>query len=351
MKYLLLPLSWLYALVIEARNKTFDWGIVRSESVDVPVISVGNITTGGTGKTPLVEYIVKHFQNKGKNVAVIARGYKRSSRGVVIVSDGSRVLVDANTGGDEPVQIAHKFPKAVVVVGERRVEAARVTIDRFAPDLIILDDGFQHRHLRRDLNIVVMSASKDIVGESLLPSGSKREGLKALRRADVVALSRADSSTSAGEWSNKLHPWFRGPIVMFQYVTETFCRPIHQLPVSASAIAMKPVLAFSGIGDHKGFVRSLESSGFNVRDDIRFPDHHSYTFDDMKRITSNMKVAKAEICVTTEKDSMRLLANDEIREKVLNALPVYYPRLTVEIFHNADVLNTMLDRVLEGKAS
>ncbi|MBM2840054.1 MAG: tetraacyldisaccharide 4'-kinase, partial [Bacteroidetes bacterium] len=200
MKYLLIPFSWLYGFIIYCRNKAFDWKLLDSVEVGVPVISVGNLTMGGTGKTPLVEYIVKLCLAKGRKVAVVSRGYKRESGGVVVVSDGKSLLANAAQAGDEPVQIAKKFPGAIVIVGERRVDAARMAIDEFGVNAIVLDDGFQHRFLRRDLDILVLDARKDLSRIPMIPAGERREPLASIKRANVVAFSRTDAATAGNSW-------------------------------------------------------------------------------------------------------------------------------------------------------
>jgi len=203
MRFVLLPLSWLYGLVVRLRNRLFDSRVLKSAAADVPVISVGNLTAGGTGKTPLVEYIAGHFLTQGRKVGIVSRGYGRASRGVVVVSDGSSLRADARAGGDEPVQMARKYPAAAVVVGEKRVEAARCAIELGA-EVLLLDDAFQHRYLRRDVDILVLDSRKDIREEPLLPSGLRREPLSSLRRADLVVMSRIASRSVRVPWAPAL---------------------------------------------------------------------------------------------------------------------------------------------------
>ena len=228
MNILLLPFSWLYAMVMVCRNLAYDRGVFVVRGPGVPVISVGNLTAGGTGKTPLTEYIVGYLRNKHVRVAVVSRGYRRKSRGVVVVSDGKSVLVDATWGGDEPVQIAAKFPGVPVVVGERRVEAARIAVHALGAEVIVLDDGFQHRGIKRDLDILVMDARKDITSERLIPAGMRREPLNAIRRAGIVAFSRAEDRVV---WGPKVHRWYAGEDVLYRYESPTARRAGDHSPV------------------------------------------------------------------------------------------------------------------------
>jgi len=155
----------------------------------VPVVSVGNITTGGTGKTPVVEWIVRHFLNQNLKVAVVSRGYRRTSRGTVVVSDGRSVLAAPDIGGDEAFQIARKFPAAIVVVDERRIRGARVALTNFGAKVVVLDDGFQHRSLHRTLDIVMVDAVPGLRRIRMLPAGLRREPVASLKRATIVVLS------------------------------------------------------------------------------------------------------------------------------------------------------------------
>ena len=191
---LLLPFAWLYAVPITLRNTLFDRGVLKQRAVNVPVISVGNLTVGGTGKTPLVEYIVRYLLALGRRVGVVSRGYKRRSKGVVVVSDGRELRVDARDAGDEPMQIASAFPQAIVVVGERRFDAAQEAV-RLGAEVIVVDDGFQHRYLKRDLNIVVVDSTNDVTAEALLPR----------RRAGE----RPDPTPVRGSWRRSWTPFPR----------------------------------------------------------------------------------------------------------------------------------------------
>lgn len=344
----LLPFSWLYTLVVIGRNKAFDWGFIRSEQVGVPVISIGNMTMGGTGKTPLVEYIVGRCLAKGKRVAIVSRGYKRRSKGVVVVSDGRTVLADARQGGDEPVQMARKFPQAVVVVGERRVEAAKVAAQRFGAEVVVLDDGFQHRYLRRSLDVVVLDSTRDVTVEPMVPAGARREPLSGLCRAGIVALSKVGANSYSIDWTAKLNPWYSGPIVRYQYKTEKVFQASDHSSLPIEHLRTKPALVFSGIGHHQGFIDQLENDGVTINADLQFPDHYSYVARDGKALAEKMDQSGSEVCITTEKDMMRLMANPELVETFLNVHQVYYTRISVDIVSEKDTFLSMIDACVEG---
>lgn len=189
---MLLPFSWLYGLTMILRNWCFEVGVFHVEQVSVPVISVGNMTAGGTGKTPMVEYLIRFYLKAGNKVAVLSRGYQRDTNGTQIVSDGSNLEMTAEESGDEPYQIARKFPNVMVIVDEKRSRAAQIAINRFQPDVILLDDGFQHRGIERQLDIVMIDGRKALDRISLLPVGLRREPLSGLQRANLMAISCDD---------------------------------------------------------------------------------------------------------------------------------------------------------------
>ena len=343
MKRLLLPVAWIYGSVVAVRNWAFDAGILQQRRADVPVISVGNMTAGGTGKTPLVEYIVGYLLCRGRRVGVVSRGFGRRSHGVVIVACGGKVLVDAVQGGDEPVQIARKFPAASVVVGERRADAARVAIRECGADVIVLDDGFQHRSLDRNLDIVVLDARKDIGGEMLLPAGMRREWLAGLRRAHMLGFSRADRGAIPA-WGERWARECGGRTFAFRASATGF------FSIAGERVdqVRGPVLAFSGIGDHDGFVKTLREAGVLVAGDVRFADHHWMAEGDVAAILARAEKCGARMLMTTEKDAVRLSADPQLAEKIVRAMPILWASLTVDVPAGRETLEAEIDRCLAG---
>jgi tetraacyldisaccharide 4'-kinase len=183
MRKLLFPFSLLYWLVSAVRNWFFDIGFLKSEKVSVPVISVGNISAGGVGKTPFIELLIDNSTTLGR-LSVVSRGYGRKSAGTVVVSDGRGKIASVENSGDEPIQLALKFPKVIVVVDEQRVRGARKAIELGA-EVILLDDGFQHRYLHRDLDIVLLTSKEILKGDIMLPAGNRREPWKSDRKSVV----------------------------------------------------------------------------------------------------------------------------------------------------------------------
>jgi tetraacyldisaccharide 4'-kinase len=350
MKYLLLPFSWLYGLAIIGRNLAFDIGILRSVDVGVPVISVGNMTMGGTGKTPLVEQIVNMCLGRNRRVAVVSRGYRRKSQGVVVVSDGHRLLADASQGGDEPVQIARKYPMAVVVVGERRVDAARKAVELKA-DVIVLDDGFQHRYLHRDLDIVVLDSRKDLFRTSMIPAGERREPLGSIRRGQLLALSRVDESSGKDGWLRQLNERFRIPKVSYRHTLDRIRPSGSDGALSAWDLKGRSLLVFSGIVDHQGFVEQMKRAGLDIVADCRFPDHHVYTGKDTSTLLGMATQKGAEAFLTTEKDFVRLSSDAGLFKTLEQRFPLYSAGITVDITQGRELLETMIDKCLRERAS
>jgi len=343
----LFPFSWLYGAGVTLRNKAFDWGWLRSVRIGIPVISVGNIVAGGVGKTPLVEHIAGYCAEKGRRVGIVSRGYGRATKGVVTVSDGMSLLTDAKGGGDENVQMARKFPGAVVVAAERRANAARVARGKGA-DVIIVDDGFQHRYLWRDLDIVILDSSVDVTKEWLLPVGRKREPFGNIRRCDVIALSHVRVGSDEPSWVREVRRASK-PVVRFRHKVLGLRRGYDGAVVSLDEGSKGGVFAFSGIGRHERFLESVNEAGIRVEGDRRYPDHYFYREEDVRDIVARMNSVGATRCVTTEKDVTRMLAGSEGVKRFLREHAVFYLSVAVEILEGASLMYGKIDDCLNRK--
>ena len=343
---ILLPLSWLYGLAAAARNRAFDTGLIPCLRAAVPVIAVGNLTAGGTGKTPLVEHIAGRLSRRGVNVAVVSRGYGRRSHGVVVVSRRGELRADAFTGGDEPVQVARKFPSLSVVVGERRVDACARAVEECGAEVIVLDDAFQHRSIARDLDIVVIDAGKEILREKLLPAGMRREWFSGLGRAGLIGFSRA-AGRDDPPWGALLARWSAAPSFAYRTLIERFYTLPGHREVERAPLRGTRVMAFSGIGDHRRFVASLRAEGLDVVAEKRFRDHHMYTGDDLEAIMKGS--ASAEAVVTTEKDMVRLLADPGLIARTGGQVPFMYAVAGIGILRGEDLLWRAVDAVLTDR--
>ena len=298
---LLLPLSWLYGAAVAVRNRRYDRGHAPCERASVPVVSVGNLTVGGTGKTPLVAHLAEQLVAAGVRPAIVSRGYGGSAgHGPLVVSPGGGPRVDATIAGDEPVWLARRVPGALVVVGADRSAGAR-TAAALSAQIVLLDDGFQHRRLMRDLDLLLLDANDPFGGGRLLPAGRLREPVASVARADVVLVTRS----APGRPSPDLERAVRrhnasAPILLAGHRATGF--------VDASGRAVpqpKRALAFCGIGDPHAFRRDLERTGVEVVGLEAFRDHHPYRPDEIEALRERARAAGAGL-VTTEKDLVRL---------------------------------------------
>lgn len=288
---MLRAVGWLYQQIAEIRNSLYDRGVLRSHSLGARTISVGNITTGGTGKTPLVAYIAELLADSGEKVCILTRGYGRKSSGRVLVSDGEKVLVDAQTGGDEPVELARKLVgKAIVIADADRVSAAAWAKKQFGVTVFVLDDGFQHRRAQRDLDIVCVDAT-DPFGHIL------REPVSNLSRADVIVVTRSDQIPLPDEFVKDLS----------KLATDTpIFKAVSKLMSFEEPHSDINVFPFCGIGNPRSFFTTLSLAGFEIPGERVFNDHHVYTQNDVRNIETEAKSRNCEVLVTTAKDAVKL---------------------------------------------
>ncbi len=288
------------------RNLLFDRGLFRIERMPIPVISVGNISAGGTGKTPFVIELVSLLQKLGRKPAVLSRGYGRRTTGFQVVSNGNQRCAEAAAAGDEPALLAEKLNGVPVVVDEKRRRGAQKAIELFKPDVIVLDDGFQHRALFRDCDIVLMTAEELLNPSFLMPAGYGREPMRALDRAHVIAVSKCRDLDEFRRASEVLQSRSRVPIIGVR----TTIQEIHELGKNKKSgkerLRGKRVVAFSGIADASSFDRTLDELGANLLAHHKFRDHHWYGQDDLKKIGESFRANRADVLVTTEKDAVRL---------------------------------------------
>ncbi len=311
-RILLMPLSWFYRAVIWIRNYCWTSGIFKQKRLSCTVISVGNIVVGGTGKTPAVAAIAKLLQNEGFQVAVLLRGYRRhSSEEITVVSNGEDLLCSREESGDEADMLARQLPNIPIIVGKQRYLTGKAAIDRFKSNVLILDDGFQHRQLARDVDILTIDATQPYGTGALLPIGTLREPISALQRADIILLTRTDAvDTNIAKLKaelNRLAP--NTPILeskhqptslyWLNYTDKHTKMPIENL-------TNKRLLAVCGIGNPDAFVATLGQYHPEAVELYAFPDHHVYTESDLQKIQYQMQLCGAEWVVTTQKDEQKL---------------------------------------------
>ena len=331
LRFLLIPLSWLYTASIQLRNILYTHGVFKARRLPCRVISVGNIVAGGTGKTPAVIAIAKHLQREGMRVAILLRGYKRRAREkVTIVSDGEKMCAAPIESGDEADMMARHLSGVPILVGKCRYLAGQVAVERFKVDVLLLDDGFQHRQLARDVDILTIPATHPFGSpEKLLPAGTLREPPAALQRADLILLTHADTPDVSAHIKKLVKPLAPNASVL-----ESIHQPTHLYPLAISnqpsAISTKPslptaeirdpkaiptdmkelkgkrILAVCGIGNPDAFVATLMRCSVASVELLAFPDHHVYTETDKQRIDTAFQEAGADLIVTTQKDEQKL---------------------------------------------
>ena len=300
-----------YGVVARLRALLYDWGWFAQRRLPLPVLSVGNLTLGGTGKTPVVIALTGWLLAQGKRVAILSRGYRRTSADpYLLVSDGERLLVGPNEAGDEPFLMAQRCPKAIVAVGADRYQLGDWVLNRFPVDCLVLDDGFQHLGLYRDVNLLLVDATDAEGLAALVPAGRLREPLQAAARATAIIVTRADVPTQVTEVGHRLQATLGtmpDPIqVVFR--PENLVSVVNGASQPLSWSKGKTALLCSGVG-HAGSFRSLvERIGIRVLDEVVYVDHHAYTSQDAERLSARAAELQAELVVTTEKDACKLAA-------------------------------------------
>ncbi len=288
-----------------AKNYGHDRGWLQARRLPVNVVSVGNLTVGGAGKTPLTLEIARYYKDADIPAAILSRGYKGGAeQRPLIVSDGENIFFGPEQAGDEPYLLAARSGLPVVV-GSDRYAGGMAAIERFGVRAVILDDGFQHRKLARDVDIALIDARRPLWRERVLPAGVLREPVRGLRRASVFVLTRFDNSETGKENQRYLRRRFHGVPVFIADHRPDFLLT-HGKAEPPEALAGKRVVAFSGIADNARFLETVKAVGADVAAFVEFDDHHGYTAGDIERITRARHETRADALVTTEKDGVKL---------------------------------------------
>lgn len=322
----LLPLSWLYGLGVKFRNTLFDIGVLKSRDFQIPIISVGNITVGGTGKTPHVEYLVRLLKDQF-HVAVLSRGYKRKSKGFVLASTKTAMPEI----GDEPYQMKQKFPKVTVAVDKNRCQGIDLLADNDKHlDVILLDDAFQHRYVKPGINILLVDYHRLIIYDKLLPAGRLREPMTGKNRADIVIVTKCPTTLKPMEYrvitrAMNLYPYQHLYFTTLEYDELRPMFPQTPKKMTMSQLADKNVLLLSGIASPEQMEHDLSPLSPNLVP-LTFSDHHQFKQKDIQLINETFAAMLApKLIITTEKDATRLqlaeTLSDEVR-KNLYVLPV-----------------------------
>ena len=340
--------SFFYYLAYKTRLILYKLNILQKKTLKAIVISVGNITTGGTGKTPITIELAKYFLNKGYKVAILSRGYKRKiynkeSQGTILVSDGEEILVDYEISGDEPYLIAKKVPKALVLVGKDKIKSGLSAI-KLGAQVLIMDDGYQHLRLNRNENLLLLDCYKPFDNGHLLPRGNLRELPDSIKRATGIILTNSDKPLEQKDLAKINKFTDKKTLVKMNYKIKQIIalNIIKKLNIS-EAKGLK-VIAFCGIGNPQSFIETLKKSELNILGSIFFDDHHHYNYDDIKQIIELAKKYNVENVITTEKDSIKI-------ETLCEAAPATFWAAEIEVIWNIpnpfDLLLTNRDKWLK----
>jgi tetraacyldisaccharide 4'-kinase len=321
----------------------YERGILKRKRLPCKVISVGNITVGGTGKTPVTLYIAELLKHMGLKVGVISRGYGgRAERKGGIVTDGETVRMKPHEAGDEPYLMALKLKGIPVVVGKDRVQTGRLALSMFGSDVLLLDDGFQHVRLERDIDLLLLDAANPFGNGHLLPRGILREPLSQLGRADAFVLTESGTGTTPTGASSNLQripagrPVFRGTRIPDQLVGHG-----KDVTYPLDFLKDRKLLAFSGIARNESFREMLAKLGSDIVEFLSFPDHYYYSDEDLRSIAESGESLGAEFLVTTEKDYVRI---HDSQTKPLNLLIL---KMVISFGDDAGGLEEYMRRSLE----
>ncbi len=312
----LLFLSVIYGAVMRIRARWYATGLLPSRRLPCRVISIGNITAGGTGKTPTTIYVAQHIRDMGYRVVVISRGYKgRLESDGGVVSDGQTIFKGADEAGDEAYLLARVLKGIPVVVGRRRYDAGKLAVSRFKPDVIVLDDAFQHLKLKRDVDLVLLDRHAPYGNGQLLPRGTLREPTSALQRSNAIIFTRSGTGSEV----NAIDRIWRGRCPVFHTLHRPVVRMIDSdkgtfLTSSKNISVLKGqrVVAFAGLADNTQFFNTLKQADCNLIQTIAYEDHFRYDRSDLDRIVAEAKKLNADSLVTTLKDYVKIEAFDNL---------------------------------------
>jgi tetraacyldisaccharide 4'-kinase len=355
---LLFTLSRVYRRAVQFRHWVYDKRIFRNKALGCLVVSIGNLTCGGTGKTPVVEVFAKTLSQKGRRVAILSRGYRSKDRPFLekmkekfsskrhevpprVVSDGESLLLDSFSAGDEPYMLASNLQDVAVLVDKDRVKAGLYAISEFESDTLILDDGFQYLHLKPRLNIVLVDSTQPFHNHHVLPRGLLREPIKNIRRADYIFLTKSNGGKHLRHIKNFLRKHNRRAEIIEcrhepKYLENVYNKKEHK---ALECLKGKKIAALSGIANPRSFEEFLEKFGSEIVYHERFADHHRYSQQELINFINQAKSKKADMIVTTEKDAVRFPRLDRCD------IPIFFMRVEIGIISGQENFDQCISRI------
>jgi len=349
-------LAGLYRGVIQTRLWLYTHGIFRPHALGCQVISVGNVTVGGTGKTPVVEVFARELAKQGRKVAILSRGYKKKEANALtrileritlaeqirpprVVSDGTQLLLDSDMSGDEPYMLASNLPSVAVLVDRDRIKSGRYAINKLGCDTLILDDGFQYLSLKHRMEIVLIDSTNPFGNEYMLPRGVLREPISNIKRATFIFLTKADSGNTAALKKRIRHYNKTAEIIECKHSARHLQHIFTAERKPLEFLKRLKAVTVAGIAVPQGFEHTIEKFGVDIRERHRFADHHRYTQQEVIDIINEAKRIKADAIITTEKDAVRFPRLDRCD------VPIYFLRVDIEILSGREDFHACISRI------
>ena len=298
-----------YGLVIRMRNQLYDRGWIAQHRLPRPVISIGNLTVGGTGKTPVVMWVANWLQSQGKRVAILSRGYRRANKSeCLLVSNGEETFSSPHAVGDEPFFMARSCPGVTVAVGNNRCQLGKWLLKQMAIDCFVLDDGFQHRGLHRDCDLLLIDALDDQGLRDLLPAGRLREPVTAAKRASAVLFTRVNQASNIAQVVEVVEKAIETPVfpIHVQFLAKSVMNISTKEKYDHDWMRGKRAIICSGIGNARSFRSTIDSMGVTTLEELVFPDHVSYSSSMVEKLNMQAQNLNADVVLTTEKDGVKI---------------------------------------------
>ena len=334
-------LSFLYSFAIQFRLVLYKTGFLKSKHLPTHVISIGNITTGGTGKTPFVAMLAQWAENKGLKTAILSRGYKgKGSNNLVVVSDGKTILSSFDEAGDEPVMLARTLSSVPVLISKKRYQIGSLAVKLFGSELLLLDDGYQHLSLHRDVNILLVDAKRQFGNKELLPLGPLRERIAQIKRASIIVITKCTDTHPGEELVDYFQKNFPAkPIFRSRCFPHQVNFPLDGATHPPDILKGKNVVVFAGIAHPDDFLETVKDCGANIVHFQGFPDHHFFSAHEIEELVSWKKYSNVDFLLTTEKDWIR------IDDKIDPDLDIAILTIKIELLSGA---NTFFENINQG---